>query len=344
MKSSIVLRFAIAATLAFMCQTAQRVNAAGHSFSDAIQSVQPKMVKIFGAGGIRGLEAYQSGFLISGDGHVLTVWSYVLDTDELQVVLDDGRRFDTEVVGFDPRLEIAVLKIDATELEYFDVKQSTKLNVASRVLAFSNLYGVASGDEPTSVLHGSVAALTSLSARRGAYKSLYDGPIYVVDAMTNNAGAAGGALTNRQGELAGLLGKELRNSENNIWLNYAIPMSEIITAIDDILAGKVRPRGDSDSRKRPKEPVTMDDLGIVLLPNILNRTPPFVQYVQPNSPAAEAGIKADDLILYLDSTVVRSREELLEELSFVDKLDVVRLTVQRGQELKSVDVISARAE
>jgi serine protease Do len=63
------------------------------SFAPVVKQVQPRMVKIYGAGGPRGLEAYQSGFLISSDGHILTVWSYVLDADLITAVLDDGRRF-----------------------------------------------------------------------------------------------------------------------------------------------------------------------------------------------------------------------------------------------------------
>ena len=58
------------------------------SFAGVIAAAQPKMVKIYGAGGIRGLEAYQSGFLISAEGHVLTVWSYVLDTDYITATLE----------------------------------------------------------------------------------------------------------------------------------------------------------------------------------------------------------------------------------------------------------------
>src|SRR6266850_1736662 len=57
------------------------------SFTQVARQVQPKVVKIYGAGGIRGLEHYQSGILISGKGHVLTVSSYVLDSDEVTVVL-----------------------------------------------------------------------------------------------------------------------------------------------------------------------------------------------------------------------------------------------------------------
>ncbi|MDE0737000.1 MAG: trypsin-like peptidase domain-containing protein, partial [Pirellulaceae bacterium] len=182
------------------------------SFAAVSASQQSKMVKIYGAGGIKGLEAYQSGFLISEKGHILTAWSYVLDTDYITAVLNDGRKFQATLVGADPRLEIAVLKIDTDRLDFFARNMAIDLEAGDRILAFSNLYGVATGDEPTSVLHGIVAAKTPLDARRGAFKTPYRGPVFILDAMTNNPGAAGGALTNREGKLAGILGKELRNS------------------------------------------------------------------------------------------------------------------------------------
>ena len=196
-------------------------------FAEIVAQTQPKIVKIFGAGGLRGLEAYQSGFLISGEGHILTVWSYVLDSDAVTVYLNDGRKLQAEVVGMDPRTEIAVLKIDAENLPHFNLDEAVPLTGGAKVLAFSNMYGVALGNEPASVLHGVVAAKTDLAARRGAFETNYRGPAYVLDAMTNNPGAAGGALTDRRGRLAGLLGKELRSSTSNIWLNYAIPIGEL---------------------------------------------------------------------------------------------------------------------
>src|SRR6476660_3691600 len=82
------------------------------SYSEIVAQTQPKIVKIFGAGGLRGLEAYQSGFLISGEGHILTAWSYVLDSDVITVYLHDGRKLTAEVTGMDPRSAIAVLKIE----------------------------------------------------------------------------------------------------------------------------------------------------------------------------------------------------------------------------------------
>ncbi len=196
------------------------------------------MVKIFGAGGTAGLEPYQSGFLISGEGHVLTVWSYVLDTDYITATLNDGRKFEAKLLGADPRLEIAVLKIEATDLDHYELAHSAAADTGTRVLAFSNLFGVATGDEPDSVQHGVIAAKTRLDARRGAYATPYHGPVYVLDAMTNNPGASGGALTNLRGELLAMLGKELRNSQSNIWLNYALPVDQLTASVDQIMAGK----------------------------------------------------------------------------------------------------------
>jgi len=313
---------------------------AAQSFANIVESVQPQMVKIYGAGGIRGLEPYQSGFLISSDGHILTAWSYVLDTETINIVLDDGRRFEAELLGADPRIEIAVLKIDAIELPFFDLNEAVDLNAGSRVLAFSNVFAVAAGNEPVSVLHGSVAATTKLSARRGAYATTYHGAAYILDAMTNNPGAAGGALTDRRGRLAGVLGKELRNSLDNTWLNYALPIPEIRSSVNEILAGNSRPISSEPDRRRPIESVTLASLGIVLVPNVVEKTPPYVDRVLPDTPAAEAGVRPDDLVLFVNDRLVNSAKILQEELLYIDRIDEVRLVVQRQQQLIEVSLFA----
>ncbi len=307
---------------------------ADDSLSDTVAGIQPKMVKIYGSGGLMGLEGYQSGFVISPDGFVLTVWSYVLDAEDfINVVLDDGRRFEAKLMGHDPRLEIALLKIDAVDLPFFDLSQSRPLEVGEGVLAFSNLYGVATGNEPASVLFGRVSAVTDLSARRGTYKTLYNGPVYVLDAMTNNPGAAGGALTDVRGQLAGLLGKELRNSLNNTWLNYSIPIDQLTVSVRDMLDGKSPALRDDETAIRPATPMTLDLLGVVLLPDFLPKTPPYVDQIRPGSAADRAGMRSDDLILFVNDAIASSAADLRDELSFIDRIDSVRFTVQRGQEL-----------
>jgi serine protease Do len=300
---------------------------------ETIDQVQPKMVKLYGAGGIRGLEAYQSGFLISADGYIITVHSHVLDTDYITAVLSDGRRHEAKLVGADPRLEVAVLKIDAAGLAFFDLNKAVRLDTGARILAFSNIFGVAVGEEPVSVQKGTVAAVTRLEARRGVFETLYRGPVYVLDVTTNNSGAAGGALVNRRGELAGMLGKELRNSLNNTWLNYSVPIDELRRSVDDIRAGKFVATRATDASKKPQRPIDLASLGIALVPDVLDRTPPYVDSVRPGSPAAKAGVRPDDLIVLLGDRLVQTCKTLHADLETIDYDDTVVLTVLRGQDL-----------
>jgi len=284
---------------------------------------------------IRGLESYQSGFLISEQGHILTVWSYVLDTDYVTAVLNDGRKFEAKLVGADPRLEIAVLKIEAAQSPHFDLPASVPAESGSRVLAFSNLFGVATGDEPASVQHGIIAVKSRLDARRGTFETPYHGLVYVLDAMTNNPGAAGGALTNQNGELLGMLGKELLNAQNNIWLNYAIPIDELRGSVEQIIAGKFRP-GEDKPPLKPQDAVDLAGLGLVLVPDVLERTPPYVDLVRGDSPAEKAGVKADDLILFVGENLVHSCRGFRDELARIDRDTDLRIVLMRGQDLTEV--------
>jgi serine protease Do len=317
---------------------------AADSLAGVIQQVEPKIVKIYGAGGFRGLEAYQSGFLISPEGHIVTAWSYVLDTEYVGVTLDDGRRFDAKLLGADPRLEVAVLKIDAADLPHFDLADSPDLPIGGRVLAFSNLFGVATGNEPASVQHGVVAVKAPLEARRGTFDTPYHGIAYILDAMTNNPGAQGGALTDRQGRLAGMLGKELRNAQTNTWLNYAIPLGELLPTIDAIRAGKFVPASANEATAKPKHTLSAALLGLVMVPDVLDRTPPFIERVQPDSPAAQAGLWPDDLIVFVNNRLVQSCQALAADLEHIDRADKTKITVLRDQQLLEFELLAPREE
>ena len=201
------------------------------------------------------------------------------------------------------------------------------------MLAFSNLFSIATGNEPSSVLHGYVSAVTDLKARRSAFRTTYKGKVYIVDAMVNNPGASGGALTNQQGQLAGVLGKELRSSVNNIWLNYSIPISEMRNSIEDILAGRsINRRADEDMNK-PSQPITLPQLGMVLLPDVLSKTPPYVDRIIVGSTAHKLKIQPNDLIMFVGRTLVSSQKELREELTYIDQDSPVQITLLRGDEL-----------
>jgi serine protease Do len=304
------------------------------SLHNTIREVQRKVVKIYGAGGVRGLEAYQTGILISAEGHVLTVQSYVLDTDDLAVVLDDGRKFKAEVLGIDPVRELAVLKlpIEDESTPFFDLAAAPVAKVGDRVIAANNLFGIAGGDEPVSVLQGVVTAVAPLDARRGAFESAFRGSVYIVDAAANNPGAAGGALVNWRGDLIGLLGKELRSRATGAWLNYAIPVDQFVDAVEAMRSG-TSIKADESAGSAPAEPLSLADVGIVLVPDVLARTPPYIDAVLPKSAAARAGLRPDDLVVFVEGEPTASCAAVNEQIARREKFDAVRISVLRDGEL-----------
>jgi serine protease Do len=301
-----------------------------------VREVQQRVVKVYGAGGLSGLEAYQSGFLVSPEGHVATVWSYVLDVDPI-VVLDDGRRFEAKIVGFEPKLELAVLKIDQTDLPFFRMTDDSSADPGSPVLVVSNLFSIASGNEPASVMQGYISAESILDGRRGTFKSVYNGPIYVLDVVTSNPGAAGGAVADVRGNLLGMIGKELRDERTGVWLNYAVPTRVIRGAIGDIVAGRVTTENrDENSKLSPEMAASLEKLGIVMVPNVLEKTPAFIDAIAPGSPAATAGLQSDDLILLIAGTRIDGQRSVIEILQTIDARDPISMTVQRDRQVVTV--------
>lgn len=337
------------AWLAMVCLAFLALNSPGllaaqqatQGFRSTTSKVQPAMVKIVGSGGFQGLEPYQSGFFISSSGHILTVWSYVLDNEAVTVTLNDGQRHEAKLVGYDPRIEIAILKIEAEGLANFNLDEAVPAGIGSKVLAFSNLYGVATGNEPASVQQGIVSAKTKLSARRGAFESMFQGDVYVLDAVTNNPGAAGGAITDRKGRLLGMIGKELRDSQTGSWLNFAIPIDQVLKSVNDIRSGKKVVQTDSQKRK-PSEPMTTGLAGIVLVPEVVSRTPPYIDRIVPGSPADRAGLMIDDLVIEVNGQMTPSRSEVNRSLEYIDRDSILNLTIQRGRSFKSFELRLAK--
>lgn len=296
---------------------------------ETIAAAARKVVKIYGAGGVRGLEAYQTGILVSPDGHVVTVMSTVLDADEVACVLDDGRRYTATLKGIDPRRELAVLAIEGEDLPSFVLEESAPLPTGSRILALSNLFGVAVGDERVSAQHGVIAGVVPLEARRGGYEAPYRGDVYILDCTTNNPGSPGGAMVDWRGRLVGLLGKELRANASGIWLNYALPVAEVARGYREIISGGgVSAIAPEDRAAGPSfDPLL---LGVVLVPDLLDKTPPFIESTRPDSAAARAGLKPDDLLVAVNGRAVASRAAVQQALAALADGDPVRLTVIRA--------------
>jgi serine protease Do len=177
-----------------------------------------------------------------------------------------------------------------------------------------------------------IAAVVPLEARRGAAEAPYTGEVYVLDCTTNNPGSPGGAVVDARGHLVGMLGKELRATPSGIWLNYALPADEVARGVEGVVTGAAEPVAGKPEPFDPRE------LGIVLVPDLLDRTPPFVESVVPDSPADRAGLRADDLVIAVGQRSVATRAAVERALGAVAPGDPVRLAVVRAGAVVDIDV------
>ena len=317
------------------------VMSAAVSGADAqqIERSSGHVVKLFGAG-IGNLDSYGSGTLISSEGHVITVWNHLINTGYLTAVTADGQRFSLKVIGTSADHDLAVLQLVTREERSFpfvDLSQMVRPASGTEVRAYSNMFHVATGNEPVSVVHGIVAADAKLSAGFGRWNFPLDSHVLILDAITNNSGAAGGLVTDLQGRPAGLLGRELRHHQSGTWVNYAVPFETLKPVVDTILSGGTIDRSSDDTTTPPLSDLQLTSVwGMTLLPEILRETPAYLDRVIPNSLAEQAGLQRGDLVVLVNEEVIQTGYQLRQELAKIRSGLRVVLTVNRKGALHTV--------
>ncbi len=315
--------------------------------------VNKKVVKVYGAGGFKGLPSYGSGILVSPKGHILTINNHIVSTQDISVHVYDGRLYRAKLVSREPELDVAMLQIEdeVNFLPHFDFGAAAAGPLAEPgdlMLAFSNCYKIATRDEPMTMQRGVVAAYTDLRGRIGMFDAPFGGEVYFVDTVISNPGAAGGAVTNRKGELRGIIGREYKNKLSDTWINYAIPIQTAVeiqrdekpvkvsmsSFVDLSIRGKYKPSDDREKGKKDKGGYH----GIVFVVNAVPTTPPYVEEVVPDSPAAKAKLRPDDLIVYVDGELVSSIKGFRELLRHKGPDETVKLEVQRGNRLVGIEM------
>jgi serine protease Do len=311
------------------------------NLSSTIPESCSAVVKLFGAG-VGNLDSYGSGTLISEEGHVVTVWNHLINSGYLTAVTSDGRRFQMDVVGTSAAHDLAVLKLQSDDNERFpfiDRSNAVKPDSGTEVRAFSNMFHVATGNELVSVVHGIIAAEAKLAAGFGRWKLPLKSPVLILDAITNNSGAAGGLLADSAGTPIGLLGRELRHDDSGTWVNYAVPFETLNPIIDTILSGGSVDRDTSASTTPPISDRQLTSAwGMTLLPEVLKETPAYIDRVVPHSAAAEAGLQRGDLIVLVNDNVIQTSRNLRTRLAEIRSGLKVTITVNRNGALESIRV------
>ncbi|RLT05808.1 MAG: PDZ domain-containing protein [Planctomycetota bacterium] len=311
--------------------------------AEVLRSQQQTIVKLFGAGG-GSLDSYGTGTLVSGDGHVVTVWNHLISTGYLTAITADGRKFSVDVVGTSAEYDLALLKLRSEPGDSFahiDLTKASNPDPGTPVLAFSNMFHVATGNEPVSLVHGVIAAKIPLEATQGRWTFPLKSPVWLVDAITNNSGAAGGLLTDTAGIPIGLIGREIRHSASRTWVNYAVPLTTLKPVIETLLSGKKLDSTPKDAAA--KVPVISDQeltarFGLTMLPNVVERTPAWIDTVAKNSIAAKCGLQRGDLIVLVNDAVITSVTDFQQQIAAFRSGERVALTINRDQQLLPLDL------
>ncbi len=267
-----------------------------------------------------------TGFLISADGYVLTNHHVVDNADEVTVKLSDSRELKAKVVGSDAQSDVALLKVDASNLPALKLGNSSGVQPGQWVVAIGSPYGLD---------HSVTAGIVSAVGRNTG------GQQYVPFIQTDvaiNRGNSGGPLLNTRGEVVGINSQIFSVSGGYQGISFAIPIDTAMNAVEQLKAtGQVR-RGMLGVNMQPI------DSGLATGMKLPDSRGALVSNVQANSAADKAGLQPGDVIRSFNGTTVNEVGDLAPMVGALPPGAKVKLGVWRDGRERSFDVVLGEAE
>lgn len=268
------------------------------------------------------LMALGSGVIVQRDGTILTNYHVIDGAEQIQVELTNHRVFKANVVGSDPPSDLAVLKIDAKDLDALSLGNSDQVRVGDIALAIGNPLGL--GQTVTAGIISAKGRATGLSD--GSFEDFLqtDAPI--------NQGNSGGALINTRGELIGINSQILSTSGGNIGIGFAVPSNMAQNVLDQILEGGKVHRGQLGVSIQPMTPELASKFGLSDVQGVL------VNSVIPNGPAAKAGLRQGDVIVDFNGAAVTDGNTLRNHVASTAPGTKVNLGIFRDHQKQQIQV------
>jgi len=234
----------------------------------------------------REAQSLGSGFIISPDGyvvtnnHVIAAGAKGATVESIKVILIDRKEYTAKLIGRDPASDLALLKVDATNLPYVKFGDSAKARVGDWVVAIGNPFGLGS-----TVTAGIVSALHRVTGQGGAYDR------FIQTDASINQGNSGGPMFDLNGNVIGINSQILSPTGGNVGIGFAIPAEEAQPIVNTLMKGTVIKRGYLGVGPQPLDDDLAASFGLPKNHGELIRT------VEPNEGAAKAGIQVGDVVV-----------------------------------------------
>ncbi|NIC06685.1 DegQ family serine endoprotease [Billgrantia bachuensis] len=271
-----------------------------------------------GRGGER--QSLGSGFVISEDGYILTNAHVVEGADEILVRLNDRRELEAELIGADTQTDVALLKVEATDLPTLNMGDSDQLRVGEWVAAIGSPFGF-----DHSVTAGIISAINR-TLPRDAYVPFIQTDVAI------NPGNSGGPLFNLDGEVVGINAQIFTRSGGFMGVSFAIPINVAMDVASQLRDdGRVR-RGWLGVMIQPVSRDLAESFGMD------NPSGALIADLDPEGPAAQAGLQAGDIVLEVDGEEVERSRNLPRLIGRVNPGDDAELTIMRDGDRQDITV------
>jgi len=265
-----------------------------------------------------------SGVIISEDGYIVTNNHVIANAEKVEIILNDKREYQAEIIGRDPSTDLALLKVDAKGLPFLYYGNSDQVRVGEWALAVGN---------PFSLTSTVTAGIISAKGRNiNILNEKFAIESFIQTDAAVNPGNSGGALVNATGELIGINSAIASNTGSYSGYSFAIPVNIVRKVVADLLEfGEVQ---------RAFIGVILEDLNAELAKKkgIEHIQGVYVSGLNAGGAAESAGIKEGDVILKVQSASVNNVPELQEQIGRYRPGDKVTITIARGSDTKEINV------
>ncbi|MBM5570048.1 Do family serine endopeptidase [Deefgea chitinilytica] len=253
-----------------------------------------------------------SGVLVSTDGYIITNNHVVESADEIQVALADGRRAMARLIGSDPETDLAVIKIDLTDLPAIQFADLEKIAIGDVVLAIGNPFGVGQ-----TVTMGIISALGRSELGINTFEN------FIQTDAAINPGNSGGALVDTQGNLLGINTAIYSKTGGSLGIGFAIPATTVKQVMEAIIKEGGVTRGWLGIEVQDVTPEMAASFRLESTKGSL------IAGVVRNGPAARSGIRPGDILVQIDGKEVTNSSQMLDLISALPPERVTPMVVMR---------------